>query len=120
MAKADSTPRTPKTADERLQSALAGFAPVEEASVSEAEVQRKDAERTVRNAFAGVVTTVTPANFGDEQKEQVAKAFSSLKRSQAAFLRAIKATSDADASKLPGVVTEDVADEDFGFSVEGE
>lgn len=117
MAKADtttSTPRVQKTAAERLQTALAGFAPVEEASVSQAQVQRETAERTVRNAFAGVVGAISPENFGSDQEDAVAKAFSSLKRSQTAFLKAVKATSDEDASKLPGVVSDEaVAEGDF-------
>ncbi len=118
MAKADTTntaPRTPKSADERLKSALAGFAPVEEATVSEAQEQRKTAERVIRNSFAGVVSTITPEHFEEAQKETVAKAFSSLKRAQTALLKAVKGTSDEGAASLPGVVV--ASDEAEGFDV---
>ncbi len=118
MAKADTTntaPRTPKSADERLKSALAGFAPVEEATVSEAQEQRKTAERVIRNSFAGVVGVITPEHFEESQKETVAKAFSSLKRAQTALLKAVKGTSDEGAASLPGVVV--ASDEAEGFDV---
>lgn len=98
-----------KTADERLSSALKGFAPVVEATVSEAAKRREVAETHVKNLFAGVAAQLDPSQFEatPENRDVVAKAFSSLKRSQTAFLKAIDITSDDATAGLPGVVSED-------------
>lgn len=94
-----------KSADERLNSALKGFAPVVPASVSEAETRREQSSAHVRNLFAGVATQLDPERLetSDAVREPVAKAFSSLKRAQTAFLKAVAATSDEGTVTLPGV-----------------
>lgn len=113
MANATSTPKTDvdtkpavkKTADERLKSALSGFATVVPASVSEAEQRRDEAEAHVKNLFAGVASQLDPERFEttEDVRDSIAKAFSSLKRSQTAFLKAVGATSDDATATLPGV-----------------
>lgn len=104
----ETKPAVKKTADERLTSALKGFAPVVEANVSEAAKRREVAETHVKNLFAGVAAQLDPEQFEatPENRDVIAKAFSSLKRSQTAFLKAISITSDGATVGLPGVVSE--------------
>lgn len=115
-ASTEAKPVAKKTAAERLNAALKGFTPVVPASVSESQKRRDESEVFVQNLFAGVATQLDPSSFeeSDEVRESVAKAFSSLKRSQTAFLKAIGATSDNGTSTLPGTVEEapEVADAD--------
>lgn len=118
-AATETKPAVKKTADERLNSALKGFAPVVEANVSEAAKRREVAETHVKNLFAGVAAQLDPAQFEatPENRDVIAKAFSSLKRSQTAFLKAIDITSDDATTSLPGVVAEQ---EPVAVSIDGE